>query len=62
MHAIAHRGCTDTVRESSALEDDSEKNLSPHRGLEPALISHTWAFIRMLYQLGYFPPLLDTVL
>ena len=38
MHAIAHGGCMDIVRES-ALEADSgrEKNL-PHRGLEPASV------------------------
>ena len=35
MHAIAHWGCTDTVRES-ALKVDWEKNPLPHRGIEPA--------------------------
>ena len=38
MHAIAHGGCTDTVRESAPEVDSrrrkkKEKNL-PHRGLE----------------------------
>ena len=37
MHATAHGGCTDTVRES-ALEVDWEKNPLPHRGLEPASV------------------------
>ena len=43
MQAIAHRGCTDTVRES-ALEADSgkkrkkKKKTLPHRGLEPASV------------------------
>ena len=35
MHAIAHGGCTNTVRES-ALEVDGEKNPLLHQGLEPA--------------------------
>ena len=35
MHAIAHGGCTNTVRES-ALEVDWEKNPLLHQGLEPA--------------------------
>ena len=34
-HAIAHEGCTDTVRES-ALKVDWEKNPLLHRGIEPA--------------------------
>ena len=32
MHAIAHGGCTDTVRESALWE----KNPLPHLGIEPA--------------------------
>ena len=35
MHAIAHGGCTDTVRES-VLEVDWEKNPLTHLRLEPA--------------------------
>ena len=35
MHAIAHGGCTDTVRES-ALKADWEKNTLPYRGIVPA--------------------------
>ena len=34
MHAIAHRGCTDTVRES-ALKADWDKNPLPYQGLKP---------------------------
>ena len=37
VHAIAHRGCTDTIRES-ALKVDGEKNPLPHQGLEPASV------------------------
>ena len=33
-HVIAHRGCSDTVRQS-ALEVDWEKNPLSHQGLEP---------------------------
>ena len=35
MHAIAHGECKDTVGEST-LKVDWEKNLLPHRGIEPA--------------------------
>ena len=35
MHAIAHEGCRDTVRES-ALKVDWKKNPWLHRGIEPA--------------------------
>ena len=38
-HAIAHGGCTGTVRES-ALEADWEKNPLLHLGLKPASVSH----------------------
>ena len=34
-HAIAHCGCTDTVRES-ALKVDPKTSPFPHRGIEPA--------------------------
>ena len=34
MHAIAHGGCTNTVREP-AVKVDWEKNPLPHRGIEP---------------------------
>ena len=36
MHAIAHGGCTDTVRQS-ALEVDSGRKI-PCRGLEPVSV------------------------
>ena len=37
LHAIAHGGCKDTVRESALKVDSGEekKNPSPHRGIEP---------------------------
>ena len=38
MHAIAHRGCTDTERES-ALKVDWEENPLPHRGIKPASVA-----------------------
>ena len=34
MHAIAHGGCMDTVRESALEADPGEKNPLPHQGLE----------------------------
>ena len=37
MPAIAHGGCTDTVKES-ALEVDCGRNPLPHRGFEPASV------------------------
>ena len=48
MSAIAHRGCTDTVREPPLEVDSGEKNPLPHRGLEPASV------LRLAYQLSYF--------
>ena len=36
MHAIAHGGCTDTVKESALKVDSGRKNILPHRGIEPA--------------------------
>ena len=46
MHAIAHVGCTDTVR-GSALKVDGEKNLLPQQGLEPVSV-----LCLLLYQLS----------
>ena len=37
MHAIAHGGGTDTVRESALKVDSGGKNPLPHRGIEPVL-------------------------
>ena len=37
MHAIAHGGCTDTVRESALKVDTGKKSLAA-RGLEPASV------------------------
>ena len=44
-HAIAHEGCTDTVRES-ALKVDWEKNPLPHRGIEPATAGYSTNWTR----------------
>ena len=47
MNAIAHGGCTDTIRlRESAPEADSgrEKNPWPHRGIEPASVLCLMAF------------------
>jgi len=48
MHAIAHEGCTYTVRES-ALKADLEKNPLPHPGLKPASV------LRLAFQLDVLP-------
>ena len=37
MHAIAHRGCTDTVRESALKADSGRKIPCRSEGIEPAL-------------------------
>ena len=38
MHAIAHGGCTDTVRGSALKVDSGRKNPLPYRGSEPASV------------------------
>ena len=38
LHAIAHGGSTDTVRESALEVDSGEKVPFPYRGLEPASV------------------------
>ena len=55
IHAIAHGGCTDTVRQS-ALEGNSrgggggiKKNPLPHWGLKPASI------LRLVFQSDALP-------
>ena len=58
MHAIAHGGCTDTVRES-ALKADSGRKV-PCRTRELSLGQYcTWIFSWMLYQLNYSTPAQD---
>ena len=52
MHAIAHEGCTDTVRES-ALKADSGKKILCRAGESNQLQRRV---IRTLYQLSYPPP------
>ena len=52
MHAIARRGCTDTVRES-ALEADSGRKIIRHTGeLNPRQYC-VWIFAPALCQLSY---------
>ena len=54
MHAIAHAGCTDTVRES-ALKGDTGRIENPllHRALEPASVLRLAFQSDALYQLSY---------
>ena len=56
MHAIAHGGCTDTVR-ASALEVDSGRKLPCHTGDSNSCQYCAWLFCRMLYQLSYLAAL-----
>ena len=51
MHAIAHEGGTDTVRESALKVDSRWKIPSPHWGLEPSKYC-AWLFSRTLYHLS----------
>ena len=50
-HAIAHEGCTDTVRESALKFDSGEKN--PCRTSKPNLCQRCASLT--LYQLSYIP-------
>ena len=53
VHATAHGGCTDTVRES-ALEADSTGRKIPCRTGDSNPHQHcAWLFSRTLYQLSY---------
>ena len=55
MHAIAHGGCTDTVRET-ALEVDSGRKV-PCRTRDSNPRQHcAWLFSRLLYRLSYRGP------
>ena len=57
MHAIAHGGCVDMVREST-LEVSSGRKIPCHTGdLNPYQYC-AWLFIWMLYQLSYPHPLM----
>ena len=49
MHAIAHGGCTETVRESALEVDSGRKKFLPHRGLEPASV------LRLVFQSDALP-------
>ena len=58
MHAIAHGGCTDTVREAALEVDSGRKNPLPHLGLKPASVlrlgfsvgrSTNWAILSAVY-------------
>ena len=52
MHAIAHGGCTDTVRQS-ALEVDSGRTIPCLTGDSNPHQYCVWLFSRTLYQLSY---------
>ena len=52
MHAIAHRGCTDTVRQS-ALKADTDRKIPCRTGDSNPRQYCTWLFNRTLYQLSY---------
>ena len=55
LHAIAHRGCRDTVRES-ALTADSGRKIPCCTGDSNRHQDCAWHFSRMLYQLSYPSP------
>ena len=55
MHAIAHEGCSDTVRES-APEVNSGKKIATRTGDSNPHQYYTWLFSRTLYQLSYPGP------
>ena len=57
-HAIAHGGCTDTVRES-AVEVDSGRKIPCRNGDSNPSQYCTWLFSRTLYQLNYPRPLTE---
>ena len=40
MHAIAHRGCTDAIRESALKADSGRKDPVPHQALKPVPVLH----------------------
>ena len=52
MHAIAHGGCTDTVRQS-ALKGDSGRKIPCRTGDSNPRQYCAWLFSRTLYQLSY---------
>ena len=54
MHAIAHGGCANTVRES-ALKVDSERNIPCRTGdsTNPRQYNCASVFSQILYQLSY---------
>ena len=56
MHATAHGGCTDTVRQS-ALEVDSGRNIPCCTGDSNPRQYYAWFFSRTLYQLSYTRPI-----
>ena len=55
MHAIAHGGCTDTVRES-ALKVDSGRKIPCRTGDSNPRQYCAWLFSQTLYQLRYSLP------
>ena len=55
VHAIAHGGCTDSVRES-ALEVDFGRKIPCHTGDSNPRQYCSWLFSRTLYQLSYSHP------
>ena len=56
MHATAHGGCTDTVRES-ALEDNSRRKIPCRTGDSNPRQYCAWLFSRTLYPLSYPRPI-----
>ena len=62
MHAIAHGGCTGTIRESalevvSGTKKTNKKKKKTHRGLEPvSVLRLAFQSDALLYQLNYARP------
>ena len=57
MQAIAHGGCTDTVRESALKVDSGRKNRCPTGDSNPRQYC-AWHFSQTLYPLSYCRPLI----
>ena len=49
MHVIAHRGCTDAVRESALKVDSGTKDPVPHQALKPTPV------LRLAFQFDTLP-------